>query len=73
MTACLGLVAAAAHAYAHAVLARRGTWATNDKRLLAAAGLDGLDHVVAGAGHDAASLVATVDEVRRRARAALDA
>ncbi|MCC2334276.1 nucleotidyltransferase domain-containing protein [Cellulomonas wangsupingiae] len=72
-TACLGLVAVAAHAYAHAVLARRATWATNDKRLLAAAGLDGLDGVVAAAGRDAASLVATVDEVRRHARAVLDA
>jgi len=72
-TACLGLMAVAAHGYAHAVLAARGTWTTNDKHLLTAAGLDGLDDLLASAHPDPASLVATLGEVRRRAHAALDA
>lgn len=70
-TAALGLAAVAAHCYAHAVLARRGTWATNDKRLLATAGLDVVDDVLAGAHADPAALERTVGEVRRLGRAAL--
>ncbi|GAB3925346.1 DNA polymerase subunit beta [Microlunatus endophyticus] len=43
----LGLAAQAAAAGAHAVLAARGRWITNDKRLLTEAGLDHLDAVFA--------------------------
>ena len=43
----LGLAAQAAAAGAHAVLAARGRWITNDKRLLTEAGLDHLDGLFA--------------------------
>ncbi|GAB3264540.1 nucleotidyltransferase domain-containing protein [Kineosporia babensis] len=38
-----GLVAVAAHEFAHAVMASRGRWATNEKRLLEQAGLSDLN------------------------------
>lgn len=43
----LGLAAQAVAATAHAVLAARGEWITNDKRLLINAGLDHLDQLFA--------------------------
>lgn len=43
----LGLAAQAVAATAHAVLAARGEWITNDKRLLINAGLDHLDELFA--------------------------
>ncbi|MEU6095580.1 nucleotidyltransferase domain-containing protein [Streptomyces sp. NPDC047079] len=53
------LATAAAHA-AHAVLAARGEWVTNEKRLLERAGLRGLDGTVAGLRADPDRLVAAV-------------
>lgn len=50
-TLALGLAAQAAAASAHAVLAARGEWITNDKRLLITAGLDHLDRLF-GTGID---------------------
>ncbi|MGP3771525.1 nucleotidyltransferase domain-containing protein [Streptomyces sp. SDT5-1] len=46
-TEVLGAVAVAAAQAAHAVLAARGEWVTNEKRLLERAGLRGIDDVVA--------------------------
>lgn len=46
-TEVLGAVAVAAAQAAHAVLAARGEWVTNEKRLLERAGLRGIDAVVA--------------------------
>jgi predicted nucleotidyltransferase len=66
---CLGLVAVAAAEYAHAVLAARGEWVTNEKRLLTRAGLGEVDDLVLAAGRDPASLAAVVDGVRALADA----
>jgi hypothetical protein len=46
-TQCLGLVARAASCAAHAVLAARGVWVTNDKQLFARAGLGAIDELIA--------------------------
>jgi hypothetical protein len=43
-----GAIAIAACQAAHAVLAARGEWITNDKRLLDRAGLRGVDEILAG-------------------------
>lgn len=47
-TLCTGMMAVAAVEYAHAVLAGRGEWTTNEKRLLERAGMQGIDTVTAG-------------------------
>ncbi|WP_433700139.1 nucleotidyltransferase domain-containing protein [Nocardiopsis sp. CA-288880] len=60
-----GLVAQAASHTAHAVLAGRGEWVTNDKELLARAGLEEVDLVVAGMTADPQDLVAGVAEAGR--------
>lgn len=60
-----GLVAQAATHAAHAVLAARGEWVTNDKTLLSRAGLEEVDLVVAGMTADPQDLVAGVAEVGR--------
>jgi predicted nucleotidyltransferase len=49
---CAGLVAQAATQAAHAVLAARGEWVTNEKPLLGNAGLAEIDDLVAAAGPD---------------------
>lgn len=46
---------------AHAVLAARGQWVTNDKTLLTRAGLREIDEVIAVTGHGRESLVEAVD------------
>jgi hypothetical protein len=46
---CVGLLAQAACQAAHAVLAARGVWVTNEKTLLTLAGLPEIDGVVADA------------------------
>jgi hypothetical protein len=48
---------------AHAVLAHRGEWTTNEKQLLTRAGLRGVDAVVAGLGVEPAELMRGVDAV----------
>lgn len=62
---CAGLVAQAASQSAHAVLAGRGEWVTNDKALLSRAGLEEVDLVVAGMTADPQDLIAGVAEVGR--------
>ncbi|MBW4718763.1 nucleotidyltransferase domain-containing protein [Saccharothrix obliqua] len=51
-----GALATAAAATAHAVLAARGEWVTNEKRLLRRAGLRGVDAVLADLGTTPGSL-----------------
>jgi hypothetical protein len=48
VTEVAGALATAAMQTAHAIMATRGEWVTNEKRLLARAGLRGIDTVVAG-------------------------
>jgi len=64
LTQCVGLLARATTCTAHAVLAARGIWVTNEKRLFARAGLNGIDELIATAEPDPASLIALVDDVR---------
>jgi predicted nucleotidyltransferase len=64
LTQCVGLVAQAASQAAHAVLAARGEWVTNEKTLLARAGLGQVDELIAGAGRDPAALLDMVDRTR---------
>jgi len=47
---CVGLLAQAATQSAHAVLAARGEWVTNEKTLLTRAGLDAVNSIVAESG-----------------------
>ncbi len=64
LSQCLGLVVQAASCSAHAVLAERGEWITNEKLLLARAGLAGLDRIFGGATPDPIALQRVVDESR---------
>jgi predicted nucleotidyltransferase len=68
-----GAVAVAAMSAAHAVLAARGAWVTNEKRLLERAGLLGVHSLLAGASGDLPDVVdrtqllleSAVDSARR--------
>ncbi|KZC95619.1 nucleotidyltransferase domain-containing protein [Clavibacter tessellarius] len=60
---CAGLLAEASCQAAHAILAHRGEWITNEKQLLTRAGLRGVDAVVAGMGAESADLLRAADAV----------
>ncbi|XVQ06483.1 nucleotidyltransferase domain-containing protein [Spirillospora sp. CA-255316] len=60
LTEVAGALATAAVQTAHAVLAARGEWVTNEKRLLARAGLRGVDEVMAGLRPDPEALAHSV-------------
>lgn len=62
-TSCVGLLAKAAIAAAQAVLAERGQWALNEKRILERAGLEQASEVLAGFGGNRAR--DAVAEMRR--------
>ncbi|MBV9793400.1 MAG: nucleotidyltransferase domain-containing protein [Actinobacteria bacterium] len=70
---CTGLVAQAASQSAHAVLAARGQWTTNEKTLLTKAGLRQVDDFVAAATPDPDGLRALVNRSRALCRATLEA
>ncbi|GAA4159137.1 nucleotidyltransferase domain-containing protein [Gryllotalpicola daejeonensis] len=77
VTQCLGLVARAATCAAHAIVAARGVWVTNEKQLFARANLGEVDRMLATETLDPARLGDLVDRVREfcaaelaRARAA---
>jgi len=70
---CAGLLSEGACYAAHAILARRGEWVTNEKQLLTKAGLRWLDALISGLGTDAPSLLRTTAEVRERLTAAVAA
>jgi hypothetical protein len=57
-----GAIATAACQAAHAVLAGRGEWVTNEKTLVDRAGLRGVDTVLAGLSPDPAALQSAVDQ-----------
>ncbi|GAA4937238.1 nucleotidyltransferase domain-containing protein [Streptomonospora halophila] len=61
LTGTAGAVATAATQAAHAVMAARATWVTNEKRLLERAGLRHVDDVLAGLDTEPATLMAAVD------------
>jgi hypothetical protein len=64
VTQCAGLVAQATSQAAHAVLAARGEWITNEKQLLTRAGLRRVDDLIAATGPDPAALRDLVDGSR---------
>jgi predicted nucleotidyltransferase len=70
---CAGLLSEAACYAAHAILAHRAEWVTNEKQLLTKAGLRWLDEVVAGLGTDKHSLLRGTTEARKRLTAAVAA
>jgi predicted nucleotidyltransferase len=61
---CAGLLSEAACQAAHAILAHRGEWVTNEKRLLDAAGLRGIDDVVVGLGRTPDELMRSAQDAR---------
>ena len=63
---CAGLVAQAASQAAHAVLAARGEWITNEKTLLTRAGLRQVDEFIVDARPDREALCDLVDRTRAR-------
>lgn len=59
-----GALAVAATQTAHAVLAARGAWITNEKRLLKRAGLRGADAIMAGLRPDPESLARAIAQAQ---------
>ncbi len=68
---CAGLVGQAASQAAHAVLAARGQWVTNEKRLLTRAGLRQVDDFIAMAGPDPGVMGEMVERSRALCSAAV--
>jgi nucleotidyltransferase-like protein len=64
LTQCAGLIARAASYAAHAVLAARGQWITNEKTLLTRAGLRQVDEFIAAARPDPGVMGDVVDRSR---------
>jgi hypothetical protein len=69
LTETAGAVATAAAQAAHGVLAGRGEWVTNEKRLLERAGLRGIDAVVGALRAEPDSLIRAVTKAERIVRA----
>ncbi|MFI6599543.1 nucleotidyltransferase domain-containing protein [Nonomuraea sp. NPDC050536] len=67
-----GAVATAAVQTAHAILAERGEWVTNEKRLLSRAGLRELDTILAGLRPEPEALADAVAEAERLFEARAD-
>ncbi|KOG32089.1 nucleotidyltransferase domain-containing protein [Streptomyces resistomycificus] len=66
LTEVAGAIATAAVQAGHGVLAARGEWVTNEKRLLERAGLRSVDGVIAGLGDgDTHALATALDQVRQ--------
>jgi len=61
---CAGLLSEAACRTAHAILAHRGVWVTNEKRLLTMAGLRGIDAIVVRFGPEPEALLRGVADAR---------
>jgi hypothetical protein len=73
VTELAGALALAAAQTAHGVLAARGEWVTNEKRLLRRAGLRGLDEVLSVLTPDPQVLAAAVDAAERLFQEAVSA
>ena len=71
VTECAGLIGQAAAQAAHAVLAARGQWVTNDKRLLDLAGLRQIDEFIIAAAAAPGLLGGLVERSLALARQAL--
>jgi Nucleotidyltransferase domain len=71
VTQCVGLVAQATSQAAHAVLAARGEWITNEKTLLTRAGLRQVDDLIASTGREPAALADVVDRAQSLCSVAL--
>ena len=65
VAACVGLLARAVMAAAHARLAGHGTWALNEKGLVASAGLDEAAEILTAVGWTPARLTASVAKIRQ--------
>jgi hypothetical protein len=64
LTQCTGLLAVSACAYAHAILAARGAWVTNEKTLLNRANMTDADTIISTATPDPRGLIAAVRAIR---------
>jgi len=73
LTQCVGLLARAATCTAHAILAARGVWVTNEKQLFVRAGLGAIDGILSEAVPERTRLVAVADRVRAACADALGA
>ena len=71
VTEMAGAIAAAAAMTGHAVLAARGEWITNEKRLLERAGLRFIDELVMGLRAEAASLDSSINQAAQHFKDAL--
>jgi hypothetical protein len=69
---CAGLLSEAACRTAHAILAHRGEWITNEKQLLARATLTGINEVIEGLDSDPRELLARADAARALLTAAME-
>ena len=69
---CVGMIAQAASYTAHAVLAARGQWVTNDKTLLTRAGLREIDELIAVTGAGPQALLEAVDRSAEVCSRAMD-
>ena len=69
---CTALIAQAASQAAHAILAARGEWVTNEKTLLERAGLRDVDQIVAGTRPEPGSLRAAVGAARELCATSLE-
>jgi predicted nucleotidyltransferase len=69
---CAGAIALASCQAAHAILAARGQWITNEKALLDRAGLRGIDRVLSGLAPEPPALVTAVDAATSLLRAAVE-
>jgi hypothetical protein len=68
-----GAIATAGSQTAHAVLAARGSWVTNEKTLLDRAGLRDLDRIIGGLTQDPTTLTAAIDDAARLFERAVEA
>lgn len=71
VTACAGLLATSAMQFAHAVMAARGEWVTNEKTLLDRAGMRSVDDLVVELTPEPARLGAAVAELVELGRSRL--
>lgn len=71
VTEVAGAIATAAAMTGHAVLAARGEWITNEKRLLERAGLRFIDELVMGLRAEAASLDSSINQAAQHFKDAL--
>lgn len=70
---CLGLLVLAVTQTAHAILAARGQWVTNEKTLLTRGGLDSVNQVIAEPASSPPDLIRTVAATRQLCEATLRA